>query len=109
MLFRKKLKTIWMTSQMCGLWHTIRFVLIHLLTRVMHLFTPDRLKEGIAFDKKYGVETCTAIKSELLNIQGENAAHAVEYAPTPVKAFQFMIKSINIIFEDYIFVDLGAG
>jgi hypothetical protein len=62
-----------------------------------------------AFDIWYGVETRGIISPSELSLPGPASAHAVRYCSTYPLAFRRYLSSIDIPFEQYAFVDLGAG
>jgi len=61
------------------------------------------------FDSRFGVSTSGRIDRWDLGVTGANLLNAVEYRPTPVDAFIRIIGGLDIKYEDWVFVDLGAG
>ena len=64
---------------------------------------------GKKFDLKYGIETRRHIASWDLKIISENKKYAFRYEPIPIREFYSSMKNLQIKFEDYIFIDVGAG
>lgn len=61
------------------------------------------------FDAKFGVDTRGIVALNGLTIHSENVAHAVRYEQTKPADFATLIKYLRLKFEDFIFVDFGAG
>jgi precorrin-6B methylase 2 len=64
--------------------------------------------EDWAFDRRYGVDTRGITPLKKLAIDGRHVAHGVHYAPTRVRYFQAVLRTLPIP-QDSVFVDLGAG
>jgi precorrin-6B methylase 2 len=64
--------------------------------------------EDQAFDWRYGVNTRGITRLEDLAIDSRHVAHGVHYAPTRVRYFRAILRTLPIP-RDSVFVDLGAG
>jgi precorrin-6B methylase 2 len=64
--------------------------------------------EDQAFDRRYGLDTRGVTPLKNLAIDGRHVAHGVHYAPTRVRYFRAVIRTLPIP-QDSVFVDLGAG
>jgi precorrin-6B methylase 2 len=64
--------------------------------------------EDWAFDWRYGVDTGGITPLKKLAIDSRHVAHGVHYAPTRVRYFRAVLRTLPIP-QDSIFVDLGAG
>ena len=62
-----------------------------------------------SFDRQYGVDTCGMRFQENLTVAGDNQAHALEYEPTPVRAFGRMLSILPEDLSEFTFVDFGSG
>lgn len=102
-----KLRRVRRTVGMCGVGVTGQLVLQRVLPheRLRH----DRVRDVRAFDAEHGVETTEIVPPSELGITGVSGEHAVEYSPTAVKSFHFMMERIGIDPSDYAFVDIGSG
>lgn len=63
------------------------------------------------YDASRSVETATVLFPEQLELEGQNAAHAVQYEPTPIKLFGHLLRRLahNFDFSHFVFVDIGSG
>ncbi len=68
-----------------------------------------RLYKEKQFDMKYGVETRHHIVWRDLKIESENKDYSFDYAPIPNENFYNSMKYLNIQYEEYVFIDAGAG
>jgi precorrin-6B methylase 2 len=64
--------------------------------------------EDWAFDWRYGLDTGGITPLKKLAIDSRHVAHGVHYAPTRVRYFRAVLRTLPIP-QDSIFVDLGAG
>jgi precorrin-6B methylase 2 len=64
--------------------------------------------EDWAFDWRYGVDTGGITPLKKLAIDSRHVAHGVHYAPTRVRYFRAVLRTLPIP-QDSVFVDLGAG
>jgi precorrin-6B methylase 2 len=64
--------------------------------------------EDRAFDWRYGVDTGGITPLRKLAIDSRHVAHGVHYAPTRVRYFRAVLRTLPIP-QDSVFVDLGAG
>jgi precorrin-6B methylase 2 len=64
--------------------------------------------EDWAFDWRYGVDTGGITPLKKLAIDSRHVAHGVHYAPTRVRYFRAVLRTLQIP-HDSVFVDLGAG
>ncbi|MFW2333109.1 class I SAM-dependent methyltransferase [Ilumatobacter sp.] len=102
-----KLTRVRRTYGMCGARVTSKLLLHRLLPS--ERFLHDRVQDVRAFDAEHGVETSAIVLPAALGITGASAEHAVEYSPTAVKSFYFMMRRIGIDPSRYVFVDIGCG
>ncbi len=102
-----KVDRIRRTAEMVGPVTTVRL----LLSRVVPSgrLAPDRVAGVRAFDAEHGVETTAIVPPSDLGITGATAEHAVEYSPTAVESFAFMMDRIDIDPAEFAFVDVGCG
>lgn len=61
------------------------------------------------FDSTHGVDTSGRIAQYELGGGQPAAAYAVEYRPSPVTEFLRILKDLDIDYEQWTFLDLGAG
>ena len=61
------------------------------------------------FDQRLGVQTCGRLWRHELDWSGDNAAHAIEYEPTPSRVFARMVRSLGLDLTRFTFIDLGSG
>lgn len=61
------------------------------------------------FDARFGVETSGRVELSQLRIESENVRYGVWYEQTKPTDFDELMKCLPIRFEDYVFVDFGAG
>jgi precorrin-6B methylase 2 len=64
--------------------------------------------EDRAFDWRYGVDTRSITPLKNLTIDSRHVAHGVHYAPTRVRYFRAMLRTLPVP-PDSVFVDIGAG
>lgn len=72
----------------------------------------DRLsksKRPDAFDEQYRVETAGEISLFQLDIASRHESTGVHYQPSPHEVCEQLLASLPIRYEDFTFVDLGAG
>ena len=83
------------------------------LARVVRQFvTPRSFKqsERSDFDLTYNVHTAGTVSLADLKVTGPNWLHGTYYEPTRnVEHFRTLLSSLNIPYEDFIFVDFGSG
>jgi SAM-dependent methyltransferase len=61
------------------------------------------------FDRRFGVETATFAKLSDLDIPSPNWVFGTNYAATPPALFEEMLGSLDIRYDDFVFVDYGSG
>lgn len=74
--------------------------------------TRDRLTDHTvsdAFDERHDVETARKVSLFELDIQSQNEAAGFRYQPSPAEACEGLLSSLPIDYENYSFLDLGAG
>ena len=74
-----------------------------------YINTQYELYLGKKFDLKYSIETRHHIASWDLKIESANKKYAFRYEPIPFREFYSSMNNLQIKFEDYIFIDVGAG
>jgi SAM-dependent methyltransferase len=62
-----------------------------------------------AFDARYGTETSRWVFRRQLGVGKGQLDDVFEYAPTPVRTFNQMVRALPIAPRDYCFVDYGSG
>ena len=62
-----------------------------------------------AIDATCGTETLESLAIAEFAAQGENAAFAYEYHPTPALPFAEILADLPIACRDYVFIDLGVA
>ncbi len=60
-------------------------------------------------DRALGIRASRCVAAKTLDLPGPNAAHAQDYQPTPPEILDDMMVDLDVAFERYAFVDLGAG
>lgn len=60
-------------------------------------------------DRKLGIRTSRCVSAKTLDLEGPNARFAEDYQPTPPEILDDMLVDLDIPYERYTFVDLGAG
>ena len=98
----KLLNKVRLSLKMLGFWETFKGI-VHYLTK------PEKLGEGLKFDKKYGTDTNTHVKVHDLGIEDEKQADAIFYYPLKPKILKFIIKSLKIKYSEFTFIDIGSG
>lgn len=76
---------------------------------INHLKLHYQLYKEKKFDLKYGIETRHHILPKNLKVESKNKQDACSYAPIHINNFYASMKDLNIRYEDYIFIDVGAG
>jgi len=70
-------------------------------------------QERSAFDREYGVETDGDLEGWTylsdLEIPGSNWIHGHHYSPIEPARFRAILNSLELKFEDFVFVDFGSG
>jgi SAM-dependent methyltransferase len=70
-------------------------------------------QERSAFDREYGVETDGDLEGWTylsdLEIPSSNWIHGNHYSPIEPVRFRAILKSLELKFEDFVFVDFGSG
>lgn len=61
------------------------------------------------FDLKYGTDTSGIIEPGALDIPDDKVSHAIRYQTAIVDVFIDIINNLPIIYEDFLFIDLGSG
>ena len=61
------------------------------------------------FDRRHGTETCSYVSLRGLTIASANSTFGERYQPSPVASLRKVLRSLNISFGDYSFVDFGSG
>jgi hypothetical protein len=61
------------------------------------------------FDWKFGVDTDGSINLNRLDIKSPNKAHGANYGATSPDVFWQAVASLEINYQDFVFVDLGSG
>lgn len=61
------------------------------------------------FDERFGVDTSGIIALSDLDVDAENWVYGVQYQPTPAELLREMLGSLQVNFEDFIFIDFGSG
>lgn len=63
------------------------------------------------YDAHQAIETGTVLLPAQLHLVGENASHAMQYEPTPVKLFGYLLRRLarHFDFSQFVFVDIGSG
>lgn len=97
-----KLQIVRSSVQMLGVWEVFKGTLRYLLR-------PNKYRDGRKFDKKYGTDTNSIVEVDVLNIPGENQKHAVPYYPLRPRVFRHVLKSLEINYSEFVFVDVGSG
>ncbi len=73
-------------------------------------FERQRRQAGEEFDQQYGVDTTRNRGTEwAADIESENWAEGTGYAATPPDTVRRSIEPLQIIHEEYVFIDLGSG
>jgi hypothetical protein len=66
--------------------------------------------QEIEFDRRHGVETCVRTDPGwMARIHSDNWIHGIGYAPVPLPSGTAILAGLGINYEDYVFVDYGAG
>jgi SAM-dependent methyltransferase len=65
--------------------------------------------EPSAFDRAYGTETERIHEVGTLDIESENAKHALRYQPSPYEFTEKTIRALPIDYRRFTFLDFGAG
>lgn len=60
-------------------------------------------------DRALGIRASRCVAAKALDLTGPNAAHAEDYQPTPPEILDDLMLDLDVAFERYTFVDLGAG
>lgn len=76
---------------------------------IKHLKFHYELYKEKRFDLKYGIETRHHISSTDLKIESKNKQFAFRYEPIHNKDFYASMKDLDIPYEEYLFIDIGAG
>jgi SAM-dependent methyltransferase len=61
------------------------------------------------FDRRFGVDTAGIIPLSALDVPDENWEFGFAYQPTDPKYFKAIVGQLPIRFEEFTFVDIGAG
>jgi SAM-dependent methyltransferase len=61
------------------------------------------------FDWRYHINTCGNASLAELTVRGGNVSHGAAYQPTHPKFVFEILKSLDIDYREYAFVDLGSG
>jgi len=61
------------------------------------------------FDRAYGTETSERVPLENLSVEHESRAYEERYQPITARYFRRMLGATRMRYEDFVFVDLGAG
>jgi len=69
----------------------------------------NRSRLADPFDREYGVDTGRVVSLFDLDIQSRNESVGVRYQPSPVQVCEELFASLPIRYEDFTFIDLGAG
>jgi SAM-dependent methyltransferase len=64
---------------------------------------------GRAFDRRHGTETSEIVEFPADLVNGDNQLYGNSYVPTPPKIFHQIIRSLDICFSDFTFIDFGSG
>jgi hypothetical protein len=94
---RDKLSKVHSHYQIFGLWDTLRYILIHLLTR-----TKDD-----EFDLTYGTNTTASLSMRY--DEQPRAGQVVRSLPTHPKVLKHILKNLPIDYRDFTFIDFGCG
>jgi hypothetical protein len=62
-----------------------------------------------AFDAAHAIDTAGVVHLHTLDIASGNAEHGVRYEPTNPEWFRDLVDWLPIDYEDFVFVDYGAG
>jgi len=62
-----------------------------------------------AFDAGYAIDTAGIVHLHTLDIPSDHAEHGVRYEPTNPEWFRDLVDWLPIDYEDFVFVDFGAG
>lgn len=68
-----------------------------------HRFQQER------FDRRYRVDTACGVSTRNMGVSEERRRSGTAYQATPRSIFVRMLKSVNLAYEDFIFVDIGSG
>jgi len=68
-----------------------------------------RRRSERAFDASYAIDTAGIVHLHTLDIPSDNAEHGVRYEPTNPEWFCDLVDWLPIDYEDFVFVDFGAG
>jgi len=61
------------------------------------------------FDKRYRINTWGGLRADQMDIVGGNQDCSEIYAPMPEKTFHHVMRSIDVDFQNFTFVDYGSG
>jgi SAM-dependent methyltransferase len=61
------------------------------------------------FDRRFGVDTAGTIPLSALDVPDDKWEHGFAYQPTDPKYFKAIVGQLPICFEQFTFVDVGAG
>jgi 16S rRNA G966 N2-methylase RsmD len=64
---------------------------------------------GRAFDRRHGTETSEIVEFPDHLVSGDNQLYGNSYVPTPPKTFHRIMRSLDIRFSNFTFIDFGSG
>ena len=67
-------------------------------------------REEAEFDRQRNIETAVHLDAGwMAKINSVNWMHGIGYAPVPVRGARSILAGLGICYEDYVFIDYGAG
>jgi predicted rRNA methylase YqxC with S4 and FtsJ domains len=64
---------------------------------------------GRTFDRRHGTETSEIVEFPDHLVSGDNQQYGNSYVPTPPKTFHRIMRSLDIGFRNFTFIDFGSG
>ena len=73
------------------------------------LLKPLRKLGDWLWDRIHRVETTAIVEIDDADIASDNVQHGIRYQATPARVFRRIIRSLEIPYEEFTFIDFGSG
>ena len=93
-----------------GLLGTSKLVALNCWYLTTSAFSRSKPRSSVdIFDAEWGVRTAGVVEQSELDVDSSHHLQAIRYQPTPPAKFHLMMKTFDINYLEYTFVDIGSG